>query len=125
VEEIRTENWYTRDTSQCISCKIKVLVTMQISAVIMSRDICIFCSPECTMKWARGVMAEADAEWAELEEEHRLLENLPECPGEECLACTGEACRLCGAGCWAPPSSVRSVKCDHDVIDRHQRPKGD
>jgi hypothetical protein len=33
----------------------------------------------------------------------------------ECLACSGEACDFCGAGCW--DSSVRD--CDHDVIDRH------
>lgn len=29
--------------------------------------------------------------------------------------CSGEACRLCGAGCW---SNRRD--CDHDVIDRHR-----
>jgi len=33
---------------------------------------------------------------------------------DHCLACSGEACFLCGAGCW---SQVRN--CEHDVIDRH------
>jgi hypothetical protein len=42
----------------------------------------------------------------------------PECP-QDCSACSGETCGKCGAGCWAPPGSVR---CAHDVIDRHGRP---
>ena len=32
--------------------------------------------------------------------------------------CSGEACNLCGAGCWN--SSVRD--CNHDVIERHMDP---
>ncbi len=37
-----------------------------------------------------------------------------ECPGENCMMCSDEACLKCGAGCW---SNVRD--CDHDVIERH------
>lgn len=32
------------------------------------------------------------------------------------MACSDEACFLCGAGCWMPPGTV---ECDHDCIDRH------
>lgn len=35
---------------------------------------------------------------------------------KDCGACSGEACFLCGAGCWN--TSVRD--CEHDVIDRHR-----
>ena len=38
------------------------------------------------------------------------------CDPEGCMMCTGEACWLCGAGCWN--SSVRD--CAHDVMERHQ-----
>lgn len=41
-----------------------------------------------------------------------------ECPGPDCIMCSGEACNLCGAGCWN--NSERT--CDHDVIDRHGDP---
>lgn len=34
---------------------------------------------------------------------------------EECMVCSGEACNLCGAGCW---SNRRD--CEHDVIERHE-----
>lgn len=34
---------------------------------------------------------------------------------EDCLMCSGEACNLCGAGCW----NNSETNCDHDVIDRH------
>lgn len=37
------------------------------------------------------------------------------CANEECRMCSGEACNLCGAGCW---SSRRD--CEHDVIERHE-----
>jgi hypothetical protein len=41
-------------------------------------------------------------------------ESKPEdCP-EDCALCSGEACDLCGAGCW---SDVKD--CQHDVMDRH------
>lgn len=38
------------------------------------------------------------------------------CPGPECPMCNGEACNLCGAGCWSP-----GARCQHDVLDRHAR----
>lgn len=38
-----------------------------------------------------------------------------DCPSDECPCCTGEACDLCGAGCW--DSSAKD--CTHDVVDRH------
>lgn len=38
-----------------------------------------------------------------------------ECPGPDCWMCNGQACALCGAGCW--DSSV--TDCEHDVIERH------
>lgn len=41
-----------------------------------------------------------------------------ECPGPNCPLCNGEACNMCGAGCW--DSSVDD--CEHDVIDRHGEP---
>ena len=34
---------------------------------------------------------------------------------ENCSFCSGEACWLCGAGCW---SNRRD--CEHDVLDRHE-----
>lgn len=34
---------------------------------------------------------------------------------EHCLLCSGEACNLCGAGCW---SNRRD--CTHDVMERHE-----
>jgi len=37
-------------------------------------------------------------------------------PAEDCGACTGEACFLCGAGCW----DMQVRDCEHDVIDRHR-----
>ena len=33
------------------------------------------------------------------------------------MACTGEVCRLCGAGLW---NRDPDRNCEHDVIDRHQ-----
>ena len=41
-------------------------------------------------------------------------ESCPENGLDECLFCTGEACDLCGAGCW---SNVDD--CEHDVVERH------
>lgn len=38
---------------------------------------------------------------------------------DDCPMCSGEACNLCGAGCW--DSSV--TDCDHDVVERHQYPE--
>lgn len=35
-------------------------------------------------------------------------------PVEDCLFCQGEACMLCGAGCFSD-----ATECEHDVIDRH------
>lgn len=43
----------------------------------------------------------------------------PECPGPDCLACSGEACALCGAGCW---NNGFDLECQHDVLDRHREP---
>ena len=42
----------------------------------------------------------------------------PEDP-DACMMCSGEACFLCGAGCW--DSSV--TDCEHDIVDRHRYPK--
>ena len=37
----------------------------------------------------------------------------PNCPGEDCWFCSGDACLMClGPGWYAPD-------CEHDVIDRH------
>lgn len=43
----------------------------------------------------------------------------PRC-GDDCLCCSGEACRLCGAGCWSGRTD-----CEHDVIERHREPRQD
>lgn len=43
----------------------------------------------------------------------------PECPGPDCMMCSGEACNKCGAGCWASPGTVH---CEHDVSERHEAP---
>jgi hypothetical protein len=43
----------------------------------------------------------------------------PECPGQDCPACNGEQCWLCGAGCWSSRTD-----CKHDVIDRHDEELG-
>jgi len=44
-----------------------------------------------------------------------------DCPSEHCWFCTGEACKLCGAGCWdsAPRPSPGRPLCEHDVTERH------
>lgn len=34
---------------------------------------------------------------------------------ENCSMCNGEACALCGAGCW----SHTGTNCTHDVLERH------
>lgn len=39
-----------------------------------------------------------------------------ECPSEDCLLCNGEACNLCGAGCW----NNSAKNCTHDVMERHE-----
>lgn len=44
----------------------------------------------------------------------------PECPGPECLMCSGEACNLCGAGCWS-----RRQDCEHDSVERHEDPRAE
>ncbi len=41
----------------------------------------------------------------------------PECPGEHCLMCNGQACNLCGAGCW---NNAPEKPCEHDVVERHE-----
>lgn len=41
----------------------------------------------------------------------------PECPGQDCAMCSGEACWLCGAGCWS-----HEKNCEHDVLQRHEQP---
>lgn len=41
------------------------------------------------------------------------------CPGPDCWMCNGQACNLCGAGCWM---GCAAVYCDHDVMDRHEDP---
>lgn len=45
-----------------------------------------------------------------------------ECP-EDCRACSGEACGLCGAGCWWSGPGGCDGPCDHDVIERHEQPQ--
>lgn len=35
---------------------------------------------------------------------------------DACKMCSGEACNLCGAGCW----NRTERNCQHDVIDRHK-----
>lgn len=44
-----------------------------------------------------------------------------ECPGSDCMMCNGEACKLCGAGCWIGSNKPQSP-CEHDVIERHTDP---
>jgi hypothetical protein len=60
------------------------------------------------------------------EEPRDTIENLvltcndePECPGEYCKMCNGEACNLCGAGCWANPITM-AEPCEHSVDERHE-----
>jgi hypothetical protein len=43
----------------------------------------------------------------------------PECPGPDCLMCNGEACNLCGAGCW---NNRPDKRCEHAVDERHREP---
>jgi hypothetical protein len=45
----------------------------------------------------------------------------PGCPGPECLMCNGEACNLCGAGCWNG-GGAHEPPCEHDVLERHADP---
>jgi hypothetical protein len=33
--------------------------------------------------------------------------------------CSGEACDLCGAGCWAGSGHLLGPPCEHDVLERH------
>lgn len=40
------------------------------------------------------------------------------CDGDDCLMCSGEACNLCGAGCWS-----NRKDCKHDVMERHEEPE--
>jgi len=64
------------------------------------------------------VVVEDEKPIAQLEQEE-AIEDGTLCPTtlkENCGACSGEACFLCGAGCW--DASVRN--CEHDVIERHQ-----
>lgn len=35
---------------------------------------------------------------------------------EDCRACSGEVCALCGAGCWG---SIIAPRCSHDHFQRH------
>lgn len=51
------------------------------------------------------------------------MPELEPCPeGDDCGACTGEACLLCGAGCWN--NDPNRPRCEHDVLERHQQPEG-
>jgi hypothetical protein len=46
-----------------------------------------------------------------------------ECPGRDCMMCNGEACNLCGAGCWDYNRKARGEPpCTHDVAQRHTDP---
>ena len=42
--------------------------------------------------------------------------------GEDCKMCSGEVCKLCGAGSW---NNDPDRNCQHDVIDRHREPEGE
>lgn len=42
------------------------------------------------------------------------------CPGPDCPMCNGEACDLCGAGC---SSGFPERRCEHDVDERHEKPR--
>jgi hypothetical protein len=44
----------------------------------------------------------------------------PACPGPDCLLCNGEACNLCGAGCW---NNALDLHCEHAVDERHLAPR--
>jgi len=74
--------------------------------------------------WKRG------AAWLHAELASRLepvaatlsSDDEPECPGEHCMMCNGEACALCGAGCWN--NDPNREPCDHDVLERHTEPDG-
>lgn len=68
------ENWHTRDVSYCMMCNKKVLVSQVVAMGIYVPDIHIFCSPQCTMKWAHEIIDEADAEMVEIEAECRAME---------------------------------------------------
>ena len=58
------------------------------------------------------------APWAELRDAD------PECPGEHCKMCNGEACDKCGAGCWDHNRFLRGEpRCEHDVDQRHEGEK--
>jgi hypothetical protein len=43
---------------------------------------------------------------------------------EDCGACTGEVCWLCGAGLFQTGQGVdregNVIPCEHDVLDRHE-----
>ena len=45
---------------------------------------------------------------------YRDADPCPETGDDDCLACSGEACWLCGAGCWSDVDD-----CEHEVVDRH------
>lgn len=45
---------------------------------------------------------------------------MPPCPSEDCPACNGEQCWLCGAG-WGSVDLDRKV-CHHDAAQRHTHP---
>ena len=39
---------------------------------------------------------------------------------DACMMCSGEACSLCGAGCWNNAIGFTEPPCEHDVMERHQ-----
>ena len=45
------------------------------------------------------------------------MNEVAECPSEDCWLCNGTACGKCGAGLWTDP---HRPFCDHDVLDRHE-----
>lgn len=49
-----------------------------------------------------------------------------DCPGPHCLMCSGEACNLCGAGCWdgdpRDGSDPSRPICEHGTLERHADP---
>lgn len=48
-----------------------------------------------------------------------LVSDRPQCPGEHCKMCNGEACNWCGAGCWRN-AAWDKIPCDHDSEERHR-----
>jgi hypothetical protein len=89
------------------------------TAIIEDEDICDEDDgevPEARAKANafRRLAGVPEVEWPEAKKSDE-----PECPGEDCLMCNGQACNKCGAGCW---NNALTKKCEHDVMERHEAP---